>query len=306
VVANEMEGELATAGIKEGSRWTDVDFRNPCLSMDFGTTLDGRVTSDELPYAHTIGNLLGLAGAIPDAVVQGTGLVDKTIGATLDIFDGKTKPDYGKEAQQYAEQINEVVVIEKVPEIRSKYGLVPVNPRAAAQNNVVLIGCDVGLNGSDLPKLSRIGSDIYRSKNARVLFGALDLAMACVARRLVEVGVEEEIVTRKTAIGVTGRAGISGGKPGLILEEMQKLGLWDEVEKNVVFVDDGLARGAAVMARCMNSMGTPKNPLGGVREGRCILRERMEYESSRGMAPVPQQARPDKETQAYFVGGHKR
>ena len=36
VVANEMEGELATAGIKEGSRWTDVDFRNPCLSMDFG------------------------------------------------------------------------------------------------------------------------------------------------------------------------------------------------------------------------------------------------------------------------------
>jgi len=44
-----MEGELATAGIKEGSRWTDVDFRNPCLSMDFGTTLDGRITSDELP-----------------------------------------------------------------------------------------------------------------------------------------------------------------------------------------------------------------------------------------------------------------
>ena len=59
VVANEMEGELATAGIKEGSRWTDVDFRNPCISMDFGTTLDGRVTSEETPYSHTIGNLLG-------------------------------------------------------------------------------------------------------------------------------------------------------------------------------------------------------------------------------------------------------
>ena len=89
VVANEMEGELATAGIKEGSRWTDVDFRNPCLSMDFGTTLDGRVTSEELPYANTIGNFLGLAGAVPDAVVQGTGLVDKQTGATLDIFDTK-------------------------------------------------------------------------------------------------------------------------------------------------------------------------------------------------------------------------
>ena len=66
-----MEGELATAGIKEGSRWTDVDFRNPCLSMDFGTTLNGRMTSDELPYAYTIGNFLGLAGA--DSRCRGPG-----------------------------------------------------------------------------------------------------------------------------------------------------------------------------------------------------------------------------------------
>ena len=45
IVANEMEGELATAGIKEAAKLTDVDFRNPCISIDFGTTLDGRITS---------------------------------------------------------------------------------------------------------------------------------------------------------------------------------------------------------------------------------------------------------------------
>jgi putative methanogenesis marker protein 14 len=306
VVANEMEGELATAGIKEGSRWTDVDYRNPCLSMDFGTTLDGRVTSEELPYAHTIGNLLGLAGAIPDAVVQGTGLVDKMTGATLDIFDGKTRPDYGKEARQYADQIDDLVKIEKVPSSRTKYGLVPVCPVAAEENNVVLIGCDVGINGSDLPRLSRIGSDLYQSRNLRILFGTLDLAMSSAARRLVQVGIDEGIVTAKTAIGVTGRAGISGNKPSLIIEEIEKLGIYDRPEKNVVFVDDGLARGAAVMARCMNSMGTPKNPLGGLRGSRCILKERIEFEASKSSAPVPQLARPDRETQDYFVGGHKR
>lgn len=306
VVANEMEGELATAGIKEGSRWTDVDFRNPCLSMDFGTTLDGRVTSGDLPYAYTIGNLLGLAGAIPDAVVQGTGLVDKKTGATLDIFDGNAKPDYGKEAQQYAEQIDGLVKIEKVPASRTKYGLVPVCPEAAAQNNVVLIGCDVGVNGSDLPKLAKIGEDIYRSKNLQILFGALDITMAHTARRLVQVGVEEGVVSKDTALGVTGRAGISGGKPSLILEEIEKLGLYDKVERNVVFVDDGLARGAAVMARCMNSMGTPKNPLGGLRGGKCILKQRMDYEASKSNAAVPQMAKPDKETKDYFTGGHKR
>ena len=306
VVANEMEGELATAGIKEGSRWTDVDFRNPCLSMDFGTTLDGRVTSEELPYAHTIGNLLGLAGAIPDAVVQGTGLVDKKNGATLDIFDAKIKPEYGQDAHAYADQIDELVIIEKVPQSRNKYGLVPVCPQAATLNNVVLIGCDVGVNGSDLEKLSKIGADIYKSRNLKTLFGTLDLVMARVARRLVKVGIDEGIVTGNTAIGVTGRAGISGSKPRLILEEIEKLGLYDLPEKNVVFVDDGLARGAAVMARCMNSMGTPKNPLGGLRKGRCILKNRMDFETQKGGAAVPQQAHPEKETQAYFVGGHKR
>jgi putative methanogenesis marker protein 14 len=304
VVANEMEGELATAGIKEGSRWTDVDFRNPCLSMDFGTTLDGRVTSEELPYAHTIGNLLGLAGAIPDAVIQGTGLVDRHTGATLDVFNPKMKADFGKDAQEWARQIDELVVIEKVPMSRTKYGLVPVNPCAAQTNNVVLIGCDVGVNGSDLCKLSAIGGDLYKSKGAKTLFGVLDIVSAHVARRLVEVGIDEGIVTKKTALGVTGRAGISGNKPGLILEEIAKLRLYDEPEKNIVFVDDGLARGAAVMARCMNSMGTPKNPLGGLRFGRCILQQRMEHERNRGTAPIPQAARPEKETLAYFRGGH--
>ena len=74
IVANEMEGELATAGIKEAAKLTDVDFRNPCFSIDFGTTLDGRITSPDQPYAKTVGNFCGYAGAIPDAIVRGSKL----------------------------------------------------------------------------------------------------------------------------------------------------------------------------------------------------------------------------------------
>lgn len=303
VVANEMEGELATAGIKEGSRWTDVDFRNPCLSLDFGTTLKGRITSEETPYAHTIGNFLGLAGAIPDAVVQGTGLVDSHTGAALDVFDPGMKPDYGEDAKEYAKQIDEMIIIERVPNGRTKYGLVPVNPAAAKQNNVVLIGCDVGVNGSDLCRLSEIGGELYRSNGIEAVFGALDMVSASMTRRLVSAGIEEGIVTGRTAVGITGRAGISGNKPNLILEEIEKLGLYDEPEKNVVFVDDGLARGAAVMARCMNSMGTPKNPLGGLRQGRCILKQRMDYELKRGQPTLSQAKRSEETSPVYHKGG---
>lgn len=56
VVSNEMEGELVTAGIKLGAKWTKVDYRNPCVSIDFGSTLAGRVVNDDEPYAHTVGN----------------------------------------------------------------------------------------------------------------------------------------------------------------------------------------------------------------------------------------------------------
>ena len=277
IVANEMEGELATAGIKEGSRWTDVDFRNPCLSLDFGTTLDGRITSDDLPYARTIGNFCGLAGAIPDAVVQGTGLVDRETGTTLDIFDEK-KVKSDRNAREYARMIDDHIRIEKVPAGRERYGCVPVDPEAAKKIGVTLIGCDVGVDGSDLHKLSEIGEDIYRSRGIKTLFATLDLVSARVARRLIEVAVEDGLADGRTAIGVTGRAGISGNKPRLILDEIADLGLYEFPEKNVVFVDDGLARGAAVMARCMNSMGTPKNPLGGLRGGKCILKKRIDYE----------------------------
>ncbi len=288
IVANEMEGELATAGIKQGAKWTDVDFRNPCLAMDFGTTLDGRITNEELPYAKTVGNFCGIAGAIPDAIVRGTGLVDGTTGTALDLFKGKNS-NVNKKAKEYAAEIDELIKIERVPVGKKRYGYVPLDAVAAQKLGVVLIGCDCGENGSQLHKLSEIGWEIHKRGGLKTLSATLDLVSAKIARRLVEVAIEEGLVTKRTAIGVTGRAGITGSKPELILEEIGTLGLYDEPEKNLVFVDDGLARGAAVMARCMNSMGTPKNPMGGIRGGRCILKERIAYEvSKQPTAGIPQ------------------
>ncbi len=184
-----------------------------------------------------------------------------------------------KTARDYARAIDEHIRIERVPVGRSRYGSVPVDPAAAEKIGVLLIGCDVGENGSQLNRLAQIGREIYQEKGLKTLFAAIDVAAARTARRLVEVAVDAGLVTKDTAIGVTGRAGISGNKPDLILEEIGTLNLYDQPEKNVVFVDDGLARGAAVMARCMNSMGTPKHPMGGLRGGGCILKKRIEYEA---------------------------
>ncbi|OPY24894.1 MAG: hypothetical protein A4E23_00194 [Methanomethylovorans sp. PtaU1.Bin073] len=59
------------------------------------------------------------------------------------------------------------------------------------------------------------------------------------------------------------------------------MGIDHNIDARVVFVDDGLARGSAVMARCMNSLGTTFNPLGGRSGGKCILAQRIKLQSGK-------------------------
>ncbi len=281
IVANEMEGELSTAGIKEGAKWAGVDFRNPVFSMDFGTTLKGRITNDEIPYARTIANLCGYAGAVPDAVIKGTGLVDRRYGAALDLFQNRREImvwlSKGKAIEKYARAIHELITIELVPEGRESYGSVPVDPAAAKEIGVTLMGCDVGMNGSLLAELTDIGAEIYSKHGLKTMFATLDMVSAMMVERFVKLAMDNKLISEKTSIGLTGRAAITGCKPYLILRRVEKLGIYKVPMEKVVFVDDGLARGAAVMARCMNSMGVPKNPIGGIRGGGCVLNKRIEY-----------------------------
>ncbi|MBC7086371.1 MAG: methanogenesis marker 14 protein [Methanomethylovorans sp.] len=309
IVANEMEGELATAGIKEGAKWVDVDFRNPCISIDFGTTLDGRIIGQELPYARTIGNFCGYAGAIADALIKGTGKVDPQKGTALEVFQKMVLNTYGtelrnnssaefkllsgislgrfstmfkgKEIKEYSQHIHQYIRIEKVPPNFKRYGSVPVNPKAAEEIGVLLIGCDVGVNGSDMDKLMALGAEINEKYGINFLFAVIDDVMARVVQRLVKVAQQYGLVFENTAIGVTGRAGITGNKPKLILKYLEEIGINNKIDEHVLFVDDGLARGAAVMARCMNSLGTPFNPLGGRSGGKCILAQRIKLQSGK-------------------------
>ncbi|MDD1718787.1 MAG: methanogenesis marker 14 protein [Methanoregulaceae archaeon] len=286
MVANEMEGELAMAGIKEGAKWTPVDFRNPCVSIDFGTTLDGRITSDVArddpnPFAKTVGNFCGLAGAIPDAIIRGTGLVDKRTGTALDVFGdhsvlgGLYRRNNPEDIEVYVARAHEFIDIRVVPPERRRFGRVPVYADVAKESGVALIGCDAGKDGDALPRLVEIGAEIHQKYGLPFLNEVIDRVCARMALRLIESTIEEKMMFPNSSIGFTGRAAISGRKPEYILEGVTAMNLFEEPNDHLVFVDDGLARGAALMGRCMNSLGKPKNPIGGVRGGPCIMNRRI-------------------------------
>src|SRR5512137_1343802 len=189
MVANEMEGELAMAGIKEGAMLTAVELRNPCISIDFGTTLDGRITSDVAkddpnPFAKTIGNFCGLAGAIPDAIVKGSGLVDSRTGTALDVFgDRSVVAEFSLKGQadtamEYVRKCHEFIDIRVVPPERRRFGRVPVYADVAKESGVALIGCDAGENGSALDELQSIGSEIYKNHSLSLLNDVIDRVCA--------------------------------------------------------------------------------------------------------------------------------
>ncbi|MGZ7208698.1 MAG: methanogenesis marker 14 protein [Methanobacterium sp.] len=278
VVANEMEGELVTAGIKVGAKWTEVDYRNPCVSIDFGTTLAGRITNGQEPYARTIGNFCGLAGGVSDAIIRGTEKVDKRGGAALDLYnkDILKKADWDK-AEEYAKRAHEFLDIGKVPEDRERFGTVPVDPDAAYSAGTTLIGCDIGKNGDKIPELTDLGHEIYTDTGIHTLFATLDHVSAMIVKRLLDEAFAEGVIEEGSALGITGRAGITGRKPELILEYSK------EKFEDTLFVSDALAMGAAVMARCMNSIGTPHVPIGGKQGGPCILGQRRKLQRDKGM-----------------------
>jgi putative methanogenesis marker protein 14 len=278
VVANEMEGELVTAGMKGAAKLTKVDFRNPVMTLDFGTTLAGRVTDDSYPYAKTIASFAGLAGAIPDALARGSGLVDRATGCVLDLATPPSKSD-SIVNEEWIERAHSLIRVEKVSSAVSRFGTVPVNMKAANESNVVLIGVDVGTDGSDLKSLEQLGAEITESGGAETLLSTIDRIQAKMVQRLVTVAESEGLVLEDTDLGLTGRSITTGRKPHLINETLR---LSDESKwtdsYELLFVEDGLAMGAAVAARCMNSMGTRHNPMGGRKGDKCVMGARMKLQ----------------------------
>jgi len=67
----------------------------------------------------------------------------------------------GNIIRKYCDEILSHVKIEIVPGNVNRYGSVPVDPVAARNIDVILIGCDVGDNGSLLNELTDIGSELY-------------------------------------------------------------------------------------------------------------------------------------------------
>jgi len=270
VVANEMEGELVTAGIKLGAKWTEVDYRNPCISIDFGSTLAGRVVNNVEPYANTVGNFLGLAGVIADSLVKGSGQVDKNDGAAIDLYSkNMLRKANWKKAKSNADRVHKLIDIRKVPMDVDRFGTVPLDPVAAETAGTTLIGCDVGFNGDKLQDVMDLGGELHEESGLPTLFATMDHVTALIVERVLDVAFKENIVSEGSVLGITGRAGITGKKPELILD------LVNDKFKDTVFVSDGLALGTSIMARCMNSIGTPKVPIGGNQGKRCILTERI-------------------------------
>lgn len=284
-IANDMEGDLGMAGIKEGALHSPVDFRNPCISIDFGTILDGRITGpspedEKNPYSSTIGCVVGLGGIIADVMVRGTGEVDPRFGSAQEFFGRNletgwlSKHEKGT-VKEYVDQIHDYINITVVPRGTTQFGIVPLDKDISTRAGITIIGVDSGQDFNNKETIQMLGADVYKQQGKKTFSEVVDRVCSRIALRVLDVAIENNLVDTNSAIGFSGRAAMSGRKPEYIMEGIRDRAIYKDPMERVIFVSSALPRGASLMARCMASLGRPNKPIGGQRLGKCIMGKRI-------------------------------
>lgn len=262
VLANEMEGDLVTAGIKLASKSSSIDYRNPVISIDMGTTLAGQVVDDSKPYASLLCNYVGLAGGVSDIILRGCGLIGQK-QSTIDVEGKKSNlKQNDQKMHETALKLHESIDIMQVPPKTKNFGLVSVHPTKKS-SDVKIIGTKI----NNQEKLIETFKQETDTNNMKQVMLQIDYMYAYYIKRLIDETKKLGIITNDMTIGITGRAGTTGQKPELINKYLKN-------KYDIIFIEDGLSLGALMMARCMNSLGTPINPIGGSKKGYCIMQQR--------------------------------
>lgn len=270
VVANEMESELVTAGMKLASKSSSIEYRNPVVSLDMGTTLAGQIVDDSRPYAKVVCNYLGLAGGIMDLVLRGCGFIENnhsTIDVEFNQFNDKVNE---VKLHEDTIKLHEFIDIMEVPNDVDEFGCVAVYQDKRINSKVKLIGCRI----NDEEKLTAQFAKIIHD-NPQIISEQIDDFYAYLIKRLMDLSVSLNLISPHSTLAITGRAGITANKIRYIEEYLA------DTFDNILLVEDALAQGATMMARCMNSLGTPLNPMGGTRNGICIMQERIKYNKNK-------------------------
>ncbi len=263
IVSNEMESELVTAGIKLASKQSNVDYRNPLISIDMGTTLAGQVVDNSKPYAKVLCNFVGLAGGLPDILLRGCGMIDQN-ESTIDIENNRLSDGLNiQDIQKNTLKIHEYVDIMEVPDNIHDWGYVYIGDFEDTGMNII------GSKINDENKIIKTFNSIVNNMSDEEILLQIDDICAYAIKRICDETKRLGLLSEGMALGITGRAGITGNKPVLINNYLKK-----DFNK-ILFVHDALALGAVMMARCMNSLGTPTNPIGGSKNGYCIMQQRI-------------------------------
>ncbi len=264
LIANQMESELVTAGIKLASKNSLIDYRNPVVSIDMGTTLAGQVVDNTKPYAKLLCNYVGLAGGISDVMLRMSNLINQN-QSTIDLEIHQSNDQLNTELlSKNTLKLHKSIDIMEVPSGCEEFGSVAVSSTLKNDKDLHVIGSRI----NDTQRLADTFCDIINDYSENEIFCQIDDFYAYLIKRLINTTNDLKLITNDMTLGITGRAGITGHKPEFISRYLE-----DDFN-DIIFMKDGLALGALMMARCMNSLGSPTNPIGGSKSGMCIMQQR--------------------------------
>lgn len=232
ITGNEIKSKMVSNGGKRIIKSKSID--PPQVFLDFSTYLSGIAFSD-LEKNQISCFLSGLGFEIFDALARGHGDINSENGTTLQIPKNGGEV-YEEVATELTSQVSEILNIQRIPSGTNRFGKIPVNVNESYEDDVKLVGCDIGKNGSNLEKVTKIGrrAASYGSATLRRL---IDKIQARLIGKVVKTMYEENLLNTKNSVCISGRWENLRNKTKILTNHLKDIG-FKKIAKNLKFIEN--------------------------------------------------------------------
>lgn len=232
ISANETKSKLIAGGAQRLIE-SKLEPNYPTKAfLDISTFLSG-ISLGGKDLDRTMGLFLGLGSEILDAIARGHEDVKNSDGTVYSAPTRKGKI-YENEAEELSSQAAEIIDIQRIPSGKEREGMVPINMKESYKQQVKLVGCDVGENGSDLEEITEIGQKAS-SYGSATLKKVIDKTFARLVGGLIKTMYEEELINESSSVCISGREYFGKKELRLAQNHLSKIG-FEKIGNNLILL----------------------------------------------------------------------
>jgi len=234
IAGNEIRSKAISRGAKRIISGKKASLLLPHAFLDLSTYTSG-LTHSNTGSGKLTGLISGLGMNIFDAIARAHGDLDPISGTNLQLPEGNGEV-YEKEVDKCVSEISNLINLRRIPSGTDRVGKIPVNVDKSYEEKIKLIGCDIGKNGSDLDKITKIGRRAA-SFGTATLNELVNKSISLLIGKIISILYNEELINSESKICISGRESFSEYVIGEIKRQLKNMG-FDQIGEKIIFIEN--------------------------------------------------------------------